>query len=156
MAKKGEATAKKSPAKKPAAAKPVKRLAGDKADKPAVQLRKSSRNVAASKEDVPEENAIDEVAKKVKVTSDASKKTKKAAAKVSKSKKPAAKAPDSDESVEETDHVEDPDLIVNDDNSADVKIAKVKFSMFRLVIFMHYFSLAHYFLEMLLTIICSH
>ena len=128
MAKKGEATAKKSPAKKGAAAKPVKRLADDKADKPVVQLRKSSRNVAASKEDVPEPKAVDEAAKKVKVTSDASKKTKKAAAKETKSKKPVVKATDSDESVEEKsdDAAEDSNLVENGDSSADdVKIAKV-------------------------------
>ena len=127
MAKKGEATAKKSPAKKGAAAKSVKRLADDKADKPVVQLRKSSRNVAASKEDVPEPKAVDEAAKKVKVTSDASKKTKKAAANETKSKKPIVEATDSDESVDEkSDAAEDSSRVEDGDSSADdVKIANV-------------------------------
>lgn len=126
MAKKGEATSKKSPTKKVAVAKPVKRLADDKADKPVVQLRKSSRNAAAAKEDVPEPKSVDKVAKKVKVTSEASKKTKKAAAEETKSKEPVAK--ESDESMEEekSDAAENSSLVENGDSSADdVKISKV-------------------------------
>jgi len=135
MAKKGEATSKKSPTKKVAVAKPVKRLADDKADKPVVQLRKSSRNAAAAKEDIPEPKSVDKVAKKVKVTSEASKQTKKAAAEETKSKEPVAK--ESDESMEEekSDAAENSSLVENGDSSADdVKISKVFITLFFMII----------------------